>query len=125
MTDRFYVLVDGREPSRGWRLTAEEAGRVAASFRRTRPDSVVEVKSREELDSARRGRDEAMAKLAEYKRYAFGNGLLKYCGVDDLPFLVRCAMGQAVKRVFAEWQAAGSPQDVPTLKKLFPREEQG
>lgn len=76
-----------------------------------------------ELDSARRERDEAMAKLAEYKGYAFGNGLLKYCGVDDLPFLVRCAMGQAVRRIFAEWQAAGSPEDVPTLKALFPRED--
>jgi hypothetical protein len=72
-----------------------------------------------ERDEARRERDEAMAKLAEYKAYAFGTGLLKYCGVDDLPFLVRCAMGQAVRQIFLEWQAAGSPSDVETLKALF------
>jgi hypothetical protein len=44
----WFVLVDGREPSQGWRLSADEAERVAAHFERTRPDSNIEIKTRED-----------------------------------------------------------------------------
>ena len=57
----------------------------------------------------------------ELRMQTFGDALLKYCSLDDLPFLVRVAMGQAVKDVLAKWQDAGEPADIPTLKALFPR----
>lgn len=50
MNRRFVVLVDGRPPSDVWLLTTAEAVRIAAHFRRTRPDSVVEVKRADEKD---------------------------------------------------------------------------
>ena len=83
-------------------------------------DAYIEVVA--ERDSACRERDEAMAKLEEARNdpYYFGHALLKYCDVEDLPFLVRVAMGRAVKDVLAQWRAAGEPSDIPTLKALFP-----
>lgn len=59
-----------------------------------------------------------MADLAAGR--TFGEALVRYTGEPELPFLVRLAAGKAVRSVVAQWEAAGRPIDVKTLKTLFP-----